>query len=343
MTPKLTFQGPLRYRLRTAAAFSSAAAFVSARRAAKGPKLPGWNFAFEFSTRLLKNKLQAAFKMDIAAARQYLDAAVIESPSRSQIVETDFQNQTVRGTWFTPRIGTPRTTLLYFHGGGYSFYPKTAYASFIAQITLASQCKTFALDYRLAPEYKYPAQLQDAFAAYRWLLDQRTNPEHLVIAGDSAGGNLAIALLLSARSAGLPLPSLAVGLSPAIEFDRIRPSIVDNEEFDWLDIRMLARFASWFCNPELLSDPLVSPIHADLRNLPPIYIQAGRREVMFDSIVAFSEHAKAQKANVTLDLWDDMNHCFQCFADYAPQSHDALTRIGSLIQQHTTALSEHKI
>lgn len=340
MTPKISFQGPLRYRLRTAAAFSGAAAFVAARRATKGPKLPSWNFAFEFSTHLLKQELQAAFKMNIAEARQYLDAAVVESPSRAQFLETDFQNQTVRGTWFVPRLGTPVGTLLYFHGGGYSFYPKAAYASFIAQVTLAAKCKTFALDYRLAPEHKFPAQLEDAVAAYEWLLDQGTNPKTLVVAGDSAGGNLSIALLLSARDAGLPFPSLAVALSPAIEFDRIRPSIVDNEDFDWLDIRMLARFASWFCTGEQPSGPLISPIHADLHDLPPIYIQAGRREILFDSIQAFSDRAKFQGADVTLEAWDDMNHCFQCFGDYVPQSRDALTRLGTVVLRHTTALSE---
>jgi len=340
VTPKLSFQGPLRYRLRTAAAFSNAAAVVSARRTLKGPKLPGWNFAFEFSTYLLKKQLQSAFTMEVAQARLYLDAAVIESPSRSQFLETDFQNQTVKGTWFIPRTGSPSRTMLYLHGGGYSFYPKSAYASFIAQITLAARCKTFALDYRLAPEHRFPAQLQDALAAYRWLLEQGTNPQNLVLAGDSAGGNLSIALLLSARDAGLPLPSLAVAISPAVEFDRIRQSIVDNEDFDWLDIRMLAQFASWFCTADEPCDPLVSPIHADLRNLPPIYIQAGRREVLRDSIVAFSDRAQSLGADVTLDLWDDMNHCFQCFRDYAPQSREALAKIGTTIQRHTAAFSE---
>jgi acetyl esterase/lipase len=303
--------------------------------------LPGWNFAFELSTYLLRNQLQSAFRMDVAQARLYLDTAVIESPSRSQFLETEFQNQTVRGTWFVPRTGSPAITMLYLHGGGYSFYPKSAYASFIAQITLATGCKTFALDYRLAPEHRFPAQLQDALAAYRWLLEQGTNPKNLVIAGDSAGGNLSISLLLSARDAGLPLPSLAVAISPAVEFDRVRQSVVDNEDFDWLDIRMLAQFASWFCTGEEPCDPLVSPIHADLRNLPPIYVQAGQREVLRDSIIAFSDRAQSLGADVTLDLWDDMNHCFQCFGDYAVQSREALAKIGATIQRHTAALSKH--
>lgn len=342
MTPKLTLTGPLRYRLRTAAALTRSAAAVYARRAAKGPKLPGWNFAFELCTHVLRTDLQAAFKMNVAEARRQLEAAVMESPGSSQVRTDDIQNQTFRGTWFEPRVGFGDGRLLYLHGGGYAFYPKAAYSNFIAQIALAAKLRTFALDYRLAPEHKFPAQLEDAFRAYRWLLDNANDPQKLVVAGDSAGGNLAIALLLRVRDSGLPLPSLAVAMSPATEFDRIRPSILENEEFDWIDVRMLARFAAWFCEPEQLSDPMVSPIYSDLRHLPPIYIQAGRREVLFDSIQAFAERARGQGANVTLDVWEDMNHCFQCFADYAPQSREALAKIGTIIGRHMAGVSGAK-
>ncbi len=104
-------------------------------------------------------------------------------------------------------------TVLYFHGGGYSFYPQ-AYAHFIALITLAAKSRTFALDYRLSPEHRFPAQLEDALSAYRWLLEQGVDPARLIFAGDSAGGNLTLALLLAARESKLPLPALAIALSP---------------------------------------------------------------------------------------------------------------------------------
>ena len=133
-------------------------------------------------------------------------------------------------------------TVLYFHGGGYSFYPR-AYANFIALITLAAKSRTFALDYRLSPEHRFPAQLEDALNAYRWLLETGVDPDHLVLAGDSAGGNLALALLLAARDSKLPLPALAIALSPPTDFETNHASIVRNQDSDWIDKRMLDQWA----------------------------------------------------------------------------------------------------
>jgi acetyl esterase/lipase len=228
---------------------------------------------------------------------------------------------------------------LYLHGGGYSFYPK-AYANLIALITLAAQSRTLALDYRLSPEYRFPAQLEDAVGAYRWLLDNGTDPNELVIGGDSAGGNLALALLLSARDLKLPLPKLAFALSPptdleaAIEFEGSSTSLVRNEAFDWIDRRMLFKWADWFCQPTQRRDPYVSPAYADLWGIPPIYIQAGRAEILHDSIAAFASRAKSQGADVVLDSWADMNHDFQMFGYQVPQSAEALRRLGEVINRH---------
>jgi len=200
-------------------------------------------------------------------------------------------------------------------------------ANFIALITPAAKAKTFALDYRLSPEYRFPAQLEDALHAYQWLLDEGVDPADLVVAGDSAGGNLALALLLRARELRLPLPSLAVALSPATDFC-IEPA---TNGCDWIGPMMLAHWAERFCDPAHRLDPLVSPVLADLLGLPPIYVQAGRCEVLFESIQRFAEAAKRQGASVTLDAWDEMPHDFQLFGPDAPQSAEALHRIGEVI------------
>jgi acetyl esterase/lipase len=215
---------------------------------------------------------------------------------------------------------------LYFHGGGYSFYPH-AYASFIAQITLAAKARTFALDYRLSPEHRFPAQLDDALNAYQWLLESGTDPDNLILAGDSAGGNLTLAVLLQARDLKLPLPALAIALSPPTDFDS---EIVSND-FDWIDKPAFLQWRYWFCDPAQCRNPLVSPLWADLRKLPPIYIQAGNTEILYDSIRAFADHGKNQGADVVLESWEDMNHDFQIFGHEAWQSADALRRIGEVI------------
>jgi epsilon-lactone hydrolase len=332
MLPNITFAGPLRYRLMASAMFSRSVAEVCAARARRGPLLPGWNFAVELITTTLRSRLQEAFRMEIDDARAFLGSVVISTPELSRVKRADHQEASFCGTWFEPSNPQPDAVLLYLHGGGYAFYPKAAYASYIASVALAANLRTFALDYRLAPEHKYPAQLQDALSAYKYVSGTVSEAKRIVVAGDSAGGNLALTLLLQLREFGAPQPALVLPISPATEFDVIRGSMVENERYDWIDIRILARFASWFCEPCQMSDPLVSPSRGSFKGLAPIYIQAGRREVLFDGIRAFADQARSKGADVTLEAWDDMNHVFQCFGSYAPQSIQALARATEVIR-----------
>jgi len=315
------------------------------RRTLKGARLPGWTWAIEIATEILKAHLATAFAMpSVNESRRYLDSVVVNSPALSDVSITPVTNEAIRGSWFVPKKAAPRATVLYLHGGGYSFYPK-AYANLIASITLAAQSRMFALDYRLSPEYRFPAQLEDALGAYRWLLDNGTDPNELVIGGDSAGGNLALALLLSARDLKLPLPKLVFALSPPTDFaveiesEGSNSSLVRNEAFDWIDRRMLVKWADWYCQPCQRRDPYVSQAYADLRGIPPIYIQAGRAEILYDSIAAFAARAKSQGADVVLDSWADMNHDFQMFGYQAPQSAEALRRLGEVVNRHVRGLS----
>jgi monoterpene epsilon-lactone hydrolase len=336
VTTTIHLRGPLVYRLRSAATVGGSVIRVSVRRTIKGPRQPGWNWFFESCTQVLKRQLAIAFKMrDIAKARCHLDSVVFDSPV-SAVDVGSVSHETFRGSWFTIKNTSATRTLLYLHGGGYSFYPKS-YASFIARITLAAKARTFALDYRLSPEHKFPAQLEDALNAYHWLLENETDPGKLVLAGDSAGGNLALALLLAARDAELPTPALVVTLSPATCFERDRGTATPNQDLDWIDEEMLERWANWFCDSAQRSDPLVSPGLADLRGLPPIYIQAGRAEILYGSIQAFADRAKNQRANVVLETWDAMNHDFQIFGPDVPQSADALRRLGEVIDSRLRA------
>ncbi len=299
----------------------------------KGPRRPGWNWFVEVATRMLKKQVSTAMKMrDVNESRHYLDSMVISSQALSEVNIRPIVRPKFRGSWFSESLLSskntePQVTLLYLHGGGYSFYPQ-AYADFIAQITLAAKSRTFALDYRLAPEHRFPAQLEDALHAYRWLLESGTDSETLVVAGDSAGGNLALALLLAARDSNLPLPSLAVALSPPTNFEI---DSFPNQEFDWITEPALLCWRDWFCDPAQRRDPLVSPLRADLRGLPPIYIQAGCCEILYDSIREFADHASDQGADVVLEGWEDMTHDFQIFGRDVPQSADALQRIGEVI------------
>jgi epsilon-lactone hydrolase len=329
MTARIHFTGPLRYRLRCAAGLSRSLLEVSTRRALQGPRLPGWNWFVELATHMLKRQTLAALRMgDVQEARRYLDSVVITSPALSEVSITPVVEEKFSGSCYASKDTEPDVSVLYFHGGGYSFYPRT-YANFIALITLAAKSRTFALDYRLSPEHRFPAQLEDALNAYRWLLGKGVDSGSLIIAGDSAGGNLALALLLAARESQLPLPALAVVLSPPTDFEM---SPVGDWEFDWIEKRMLVQWADWFCDSAERRNPLVSPLWADLRGLPPIYIQAGRAEILCDSIQAFADRAEKQGADVVLETWENMNHVFQMLGPDSPQSAEALQRIGEVIE-----------
>jgi epsilon-lactone hydrolase len=327
MNARIHFRGPLRYRFRCAAEFSRSVLEVSARRALKGPRLPGWNWFVELATQILKRETLAAYRMsNVKEARRYLDSVAISSPALSEVSITPVVQEKFRGSWFAGKNTKPRVTVLYFHGGGYSFYP-LAYANFIALFTLAAKSRTFALDYRLTPEHRFPAQLEDALNAYQWLLKD-TDPDSVIFAGDSAGGHLTLAVLLAVRKSQLPLPTMAVALSPPTDFEA---DLSGTWDCDWIEKRMLEQWADWFCDRAERRNPLVSPLRADLSGLPPIYLQAGRAEILFPSIQAFTDRAQKQGANVVLQAWGDMNHVFQIFGLDAPQSAAALRRIGEVI------------
>jgi monoterpene epsilon-lactone hydrolase len=335
MRPGVHFHGPLKYRLMASSIFFHAATEASLRRMRHGPRLPGWNWFVEVATEILRQRLIEAFKIgNIEELRRYVDAVHVETPALRAVKITPVVEPGFKGHWFRPETEPlGKATVLYLHGGGYSFYPRS-YASFIALIATSLRSRLFALDYRLAPENRFPAQLEDALNAYCWLL--RTIPSNrLIVKGDSAGGNLALALLLAIRDRKLPQPALAMLMSPATDFCTMNyPSFTANESFDWISGQMALQWADWFCPKEQRENPLVSPIRADLRRLAPIYMQAGRAEILHDSIQAFAAEARRQGADVLLETWADMNHDFQIFGHEAPQSDEALRRIGEVMECH---------
>jgi epsilon-lactone hydrolase len=353
LTAPIQTSGRLSYRLRSLLALLGSSVSVTSSRLIRGPRLPGWSWTIEFGTHFLRRHTTTAFDMqDISAGREYEDSLTFTSPALAQvtiepvsILEEDGNNPATasgrifHGSWFTPIESSPGAFMLYLHGGGYAYYSKF-HANLIALVTLTADCKTFALDYRLIPEHPFPAQLEDATAAYHWMLENGVPPEKLVVAGDSAGGNLALALLLALRDAHAPLPALAVCLSPWTDIGNGGESMESNQLYDWPQRRMPSQWAKWLCNGSDPNNPLLSPVYADLHGLPPIFIQAGETEILFDMIRLFAENAKKQGADVVLEVWENMNHDFQAYGDNLPQSHAALSHIGHVVRQYTLDLPE---
>ncbi len=343
MRPRLQFSGPAQSRAMSGAMLCRAAADVALRRLLHGPLCPAWNLAAELATEISKRQLLTAFAMpDIKQARIYLDSLAIYSSALSKVSIEDIALDKFKGTWITPPNSAPDQTILFLHGGGYAFYPKNYYNNLCAMIALSAGLRMFALDYRLAPEHRFPAQLTDATNAYFWLLENGVNPRQLIVIGDSAGGNLTLSLLLYLRDSKLPLPALAICLSPATDFEGKGLGAPPSSELDWITQHMASKWADWFCSQEQRCDPLVSPLNADLRGLSPIYMQAGGAEILLPSIQLFAERAREQKADVVLETWPSMNHDFQAFGYDVPQSAEAIRRIGAVIASHIPRRTENQ-
>jgi epsilon-lactone hydrolase len=224
-------------------------------------------------------------------------------------------------------------TILYLHGGGYVLGSLTTARPFAAALASAAQARVLSVDYRLAPEFTYPAAVEDSISAYRWLLGRDADTRQIVFCGDSAGGGLALATMVALRDAGLPLPAGCVCLSPWTDLSMPGESYVKNAERDpQVSRAMLAEMAASYAGTHSLSADLISPVNADLTGLPPLFIQVGDAEALLDDSLALSEHARTAGLDVTLHVWPDMIHVWPLFAPKLPEARAALDQVAAWLQ-----------
>ncbi len=224
--------------------------------------------------------------------------------------------------------------LLYLHGGGYAIGSVSTHRGLVTNLSRAGGLRCLSVDYRLAPEHPHPAAVDDATAAYRFLLEQGHAPERLAIAGDSAGGGLTAATLLALRDAGDPLPGAAVLISPWTDMEATGDSMHTNAEVDPMVERDgLERMAQAYLAGQDPRAPLASPLHARLDGLPPLLIQVGTAETLLDDSTRFAERAKSAGVEVTLEEWEDMIHVFQAFSPLLPEADRAIERIGGWLRE----------
>jgi epsilon-lactone hydrolase len=239
------------------------------------------------------------------------------------------------GEWIEPTAPnhTGRTRcILYLHGGAYVAMSARTHRSVTSRLAGWSDACLFALDYRLAPEHPYPAALEDALAAYRRLIDAGMAPSGIVVAGDSAGGGLALALLLAVRDAGLPLPAAAVLFSPWTDLAATGPSIIGNSEADALFFgTCVAAQAAYYLAQTPATDPLASPVYADLTGLPALLIQVSDSEVLLDDSRRVFANARHSGVDATLQIWRGVPHGWQVFAPILPEGRAALRDAAAFI------------
>ena len=274
--------------------------------------------------------------LSVEEQRSAMDAIAAQFPLAEDVKCETVDAGGVPAEWIAaPGVATDRV-IYHLHGGGYVIGSVNSHRELISRLSRAAGARALAVDYRLAPEHPFPAAVEDSTAAYHWLLSSGVDPSRLVIAGDSAGGGLTVATLLALRDAGDPLPAAAVCLSPWVDLEGIGESMTKNADVDPLvERRGLLQMAQAYLDGADPRTPLAAPLYGDFTGLPPLLIQVGTAETLFDDATRLAERARSAGVDVTLEPWDDMIHVWQFFAATLPEGQQAIDRIGAFIREHT--------
>lgn len=235
--------------------------------------------------------------------------------------------------WFTPEDRTKGKIVLYLHGGGYIMGNCATHRQLVSYLARTWGVRAVLPEYRLAPEHPYPAAIDDALSAYRALRDDGFAPGDILVAGDSAGGGLTMALLLSLRDRGEPMPAGAVLMSPWLDLTASGESAKSRADHDpWFKPADMAVIAAYYCKEEELRLPLVSPVFAGVGGLPPLYIQVGEDEILLSDSTRIAEKLEDAGGDVTLEVWPEMWHVFQVFVHQMPESREAIRKLAPFVR-----------
>ena len=227
--------------------------------------------------------------------------------------------------------------ILYLHGGGYVIGSPATHRELARRLSVAADADVLSIDYRLAPENPFPAAVEDAVSAYRWLVGQGCDPAGVAIAGDSAGGGLTVATLVSLRDQGLPLPACGVCISPWVDMEGLGESMNSRASLDPMVQREgLVAMAETYLGGADSRTPLAAPLYADLHGLPPLLIQVGTDETLYDDSTRLAVRAEAAGVETCFESWDEMIHVWHLFAPMLDDGQRAIERIGEFVRGKTT-------
>ena len=238
----------------------------------------------------------------------------------------------LNGYWVTVPESEQGYTVLFFHGGGFTVGSTEDHLGLCIRLARAARARVFSVDYRLAPEHVFPAPVDDAIAAYRYLQSKGYLPHRILPVGISAGGNLVLASLLSLRGQNITLPPAAVCMSPATDLLFAGESVTRNQERDWITPARLHAIRTVYLAGHDPADPLASPVNGPLKFLPRLYIQVGTHELLLSDVGTFVEKARWAGVPVQVELWEGMFHCWQVFAGQIPEGEEAIGHIGAFIR-----------
>lgn len=317
-------------KLAAAAAMTSSMARVAARRLSRGPARPSWSFAFEALVDMLK---RSAARINPLPTDEQSAAWLELSMFRPQpVVIEDVMVGATPAWWITPIGAKPERVMLYLHGGWYSSAALANYRELLGRLAVACDARVLAIEYRKAPQHPFPAAIEDTVAAWKWLIAD-TATSKIVVAGDSAGGGLTMALMLTLREQGLEQPGAASLICPWVDLATTGGSLVANSAFDWGVPEEVERRAAMYVGERDRRDPLVSAVFADLRGLPRMLVQIGGAEMLYDQAHSLAERARQHGVDVTLEVAPDMVHDWHMFAGLAPEGRTAIERIGTFVKK----------
>ena len=219
-------------------------------------------------------------------------------------------------------------------GGGYTMGTLESRRWIPYHLSRVTNLRCLNIEYRLAPEYAFPAALDDSLKSYKWLLSKGFDPKKIIISGESAGGGLAIATLLKLKELNISIPAAGVLMSPWVDLTGSGKSLINNQKYEPLMMEGIESMAKSYAQKESLKNPLISPVFADLKGLPPLLIQAGEIEALVDDSISLAERAKRVGVEVKLEVYDNMTHVFQNFGEKLSESIKAFESISEFIRKY---------
>jgi monoterpene epsilon-lactone hydrolase len=277
--------------------------------------------------------LPPSASMTIAERRAQYERAERVFPTPPDVVIEHVRAPARSAEWLQPPGTRTDAAVLYLHGGGYVIGSPRSHRHLAAAIARAAGTAALVLDYRLAPEHPFPAALEDALAAYQWLLGRGLSPGRIVVAGDSAGGGLTVATLLTARDRGLPQAAAGVCISPWVDLTCGGATYVTKAAVDPIVTRQsVSMMSEAYAGSDDRKAPLISPLYADLRGLPPLLVHVGSDEVLLDDALGLAERARAAGVDVTLEEWPAMIHVWHWFLPMLAEAERAVGVIGSFVR-----------
>jgi acetyl esterase/lipase len=299
-------------------------------RVRHGPLVPTWSWTVELRLILFKSFLDAARADADPEARSLLEQRVdppllrrLRGVMRYEKIEVASMSAEHHLPVATGLATDPDVTMLYLHGGAYLAGSAATHRRWISNLSWALQAQAFAPNYRLAPQHRFPAALDDAMDFYRELLSRGADPQRLVVAGDSAGGGLAAALLLRLRDEAGPLPAGAVLFSPYTDLEHTGASIAENRGTDYLPYGH-PEPNTWYLDDHDPKDPYASPMYGDYAGIPPLLVFAGGREMIRDDSIRLVDAANATGGNARLHIAPDMYHVWPALLPNHPETMRAL-------------------